>query len=169
MDVAQLEQIARLRIVVGYLGERDHYAWWQSSFFAPGSRAFLQPVFGRTQLVAQCNGVTHAAAVVHDERIGVGNVYHLFRLPEDIEQALHRVLHEQALGQRLAAACASKDAALDCLADEASTPEGTGIGPVRVGAAGDLRHPAAWHVVAAQYRRAYVQGIEVYPYFADKT
>lgn len=169
MDVAQLEQIARLRIIVGYLGERDHYAWWQSSFFGPGSRAFLQPVFGRTQLVAQCNGVTRAAAVVHDERIGVGHVYHLFRLPEDVEQALHRALHERALGQRLAAACASKDAALDYLANEASAPDGAAVGPVRVGAAGDLRNPASWRVVATQYRRAYLQGIEVYPYFADKT
>ena len=52
-----------LRTVVGYLGEREQYAWWQSSFFGPGSKTFLAPVFGRTQVLAQCAGVTHGGGV----------------------------------------------------------------------------------------------------------
>ncbi len=169
MEATQIEQLATLRAVVGYLGERDHYAWWQSSFFAPGSRAFLQPIFGRTQLLAQCNGVTRAAAVVHDEHIGVGHVYHLFRLPEDVEQALHRALHDQELSQRISAVCASKDAALDYLLKEASAPDSTGIGPTRVGATSDLRHQEPWRIVAAHYLHSCGEGTEVYPYFVDKT
>jgi hypothetical protein len=38
--------------------------------------------------------VKEAAARVHDEYIGVGKVYHLFRLPEHIEQALHSSLRD---------------------------------------------------------------------------
>lgn len=72
METTQLQQLAILRTVVGYLGERDQSAWWQSSFFGPSSRAFLQPIFARTELLAQYNGVTRAAALVHDDRIGVG-------------------------------------------------------------------------------------------------
>ena len=97
MEVVESADLAKMRAVVGYLGERNQSGWWQSSFFAPGSQAFLAPVFGRTRLLAQCTGVAQAAAVVHDERIGVGDVYHLFRLPEDIEQALHRALHSHEL------------------------------------------------------------------------
>src|SRR5579859_6904587 len=162
MEETQLEQLAALRAVVGYLGEHDNNGWWQSAFFASSSRAFLQPIFGRTQLLAQCNGVTRAAAVVHDERIGVGNVYHLFRLPEDVEQALHRVLHGQALSQRIGALCASKEAALDYLRGEAGAPDSTGMGPTRVGAANNLRHQEAWRIVAAHYLHACDEGTEVY-------
>ncbi len=169
MVATRLEQLATLRAVVGYLGERDQYAWWQSSFFAPSSRAFLQPVFGRTQLVAQCNGVTRAAAVIHDERIGVGNVYHLFRLPEDLEQALHHALHGHELSGRISAVCASKEAALDYLRREAGPPDSTGMGPTRVGAVSELRNESPWRIVAAHYLHACGHGIEVFPFFADKT
>ena len=110
---------------------------------------------------------------VIDERIGVGNVYHLFRLPEDIEQALQRALHDQELSRRISAVCASKDAALEYLRREAGAPDstetGTGIGPTRVGAASDLRRQEPWRTVAAHYLRACGEGTEIYPYFADKT
>ena len=46
MKPPHLEHIARLRASVGYLGEREQYAWWQCSFFSPQSHAFLAPVFG---------------------------------------------------------------------------------------------------------------------------
>ena len=95
MDADHLVTLATLRILVGYLGEREQFGWWQSAFFAPGSQAFLAPLFARTQLLAQCNGVTRAACLIHDERIGVGHVYHLFRLPEDMEQGLHGILNEE--------------------------------------------------------------------------
>ena len=90
MQSTELTSLATLRLLVGFLGEKDHFAWWQSSFFAPGSNAFLAPVFPRTQLLAQYEGVTRAASLQHDDRIGVGDVCHLFRLPEDVEQGLHR-------------------------------------------------------------------------------
>lgn len=169
MEAAHLEQLATLRIVVGYLGEHDHYAWWQSAFFASSSLAFLQPVFARTQLVAQCHGVTRAAALLHDERIGVGNVYHLFRLPEDLEQALHRTLHAQELSQRISMVCASKEAALDYLRKEAGRRDSTGMGPTRVGTASELRNGEPWRIVAALYLHACGEGAEVFPYFANQT
>jgi hypothetical protein len=103
MNVGPIESLAALRTLVGFLGEREQFAWWPSAFFAPGSQAFLLPLFARTRLLAQCNGVTQAAALVHDDRIGVGQVYHLFRLPEDMEQAIHRFLNDEAACGRLEA------------------------------------------------------------------
>lgn len=168
METTQLETLAKMRVAVGYLGERDQFGWWKSSFFAPASGAFLAPVFGRTQLLAQCNGVTRAAALVHDEHIGVGNVYHLFRLPEDVEQSLHRVLHDQELSRTIGALCASKQVALDCLLRESGTLDNAGVGPTSVGTASDLRNEKPWRIVAAHYLHAYNGGSEVYPYFVDK-
>ena len=94
-----LEYLATLRIVIGYLGERDQFAWWQSSFFSAGSEAFLSPIFARTRFLAQCTGVTQAASAIHDARIGTGNVYHLFRLPEDMAQDIHQLTERQQCRQ----------------------------------------------------------------------
>ncbi len=97
------EHLSLLRATVGYLGEREQLAWWQSSFFSPQSPAFLAPVFGRTQVLAQCVGVARAAAALHDAHIGVGRVHHLFRLPEELERALHRTLCDPATAQQITA------------------------------------------------------------------
>ena len=41
MEVNQLENLATLRTVVGYLGEKDQYAWWQSFFRAQHEEATM--------------------------------------------------------------------------------------------------------------------------------
>jgi hypothetical protein len=38
--------VARLRLVVAFLGEREQAAWWQSNFLSRNARAFMEPVFG---------------------------------------------------------------------------------------------------------------------------
>ena len=168
MDVTSFETLACLRVVVGSLGEREQYAWWQSSFFSAQSRAFLAPVFGRTQLLAQTMGVTRAASLVHDERIGVGRVYHLFRLPEDVEQGIHRALQDAEIARRIGALIAHKDAALAYLRTEARSAVGGGVGPTRMGDDHDLRDQRHWRAIAAQYVAAFAAGAEVYPYFTDR-
>lgn len=167
MDADHLAKLATLRILVGYLGEREHFAWWQSAFFAPGSQAFLAPLFARTQLLAQCNGVTRAAALTHDERIGVGHVYHLFRLPEDVEQSIHRILNREDVCTRVEAPLANRGTALASLRELAGQQEIAGIGPTRVGATANLRTLDAWSAAAAYYRHAFEHGSQVYPYFRD--
>lgn len=165
MDPSQLETLAKLRAVVGYLGEREQYAWWQSSFFSPASHAFLAPVFGRTQVLAQVNGVTSAASLVHDERIGIGQVYHLFRLPEDIEQAIHRVLHSTELCEQIAALVYERASAMTYLRQEAGSLAGEGTGPVHIGEIRDLRDVRSWSIATAHYARAFENRLEIYPYF----
>ena len=152
-------------MTIGVLGEREQFAWWQSSFFTQGSDAFLSPLFGRTQVLAQCSGVTQAAALVHDERMGIGNVYHLFRLPEDMEQSIHRVLHDFNADQL----AGSKDAALTYLQRNSIKPSQPGLGPTRVGdrSAKSLSDPDTWKRVAGLYSDAFQKSIEIYPYVAD--
>ncbi|MCB0060381.1 MAG: BrxE family protein [Caldilineaceae bacterium] len=167
MIAAQLESLATLRILVGYLGEREHFAWWQSAFFAPGSQAFLAPLFARTQLLAQCNGVTRAAGLIHDERIGVGNVYHLFRLPEDLEQSIYRVLSDDAVCARVESLLTDSTAAMSSLRKIADQSQLAGVGPTRVGTTSDLRQTTGWSHAAAYYLHAFEHNLQVYPYFTD--
>lgn len=168
MKSVEVATLATLRAVVGYLGEREQHGWWQSSFFSAASRSFLAPLFARTVVVAQCSGAGRAAALKHDAHIGVGHVYHLFRLPEDLEQALHHALHDPAVGQQIARLVADHDAALAHLRAEAGAASGEGIGPTQVGAADAVRERRAWRSVAAQYAQAFTVGAPVYPYFAAR-
>jgi hypothetical protein len=167
MNSTEYESLASLRLAVGLLGEQgDPKPWWTSNFFGAGSTAFLAPMFSRTLLLAQYHGVLQAAARVHDEHIGVGRVYHLFRLPEDIEYGIHASLQDGRPGS--VPDLLDRAAALDRLRQVAAGATG-GLteGPVRVGDGQLLRSPAAWPLVAALYALAFDGGIQVFPYFAE--
>lgn len=168
MQPGFVETLAMCRAAAGYLGERAQHGWWSSGFFEPSSRAFLAPVFGRTIVLAQCSGVTQAAALVHDERIGVGRVYHLFRLPEDVEQGIHQALQRPAVIQRIATLVTSTEAAVQHLREIGRTTSAAHIGPMRIGDARSMRDAGAWRAVAAQYAHAFTTGNPVFPFFADQ-
>ena len=168
MNDTLVVQLAALRAAVGYLGEKAQNGWWSSSFFAPGSSAFLSPVFRRTQIVAQCVGVVAAASRVHDERIGVGHVYHLFRLPEDIEQAVHRALHQPDTGKLVAQCVTGPEAAMSFLRQVGSEQPDDVVGPTRIADIDGVRDPQTWELAAVTYAGGFEQGREVYPYVADR-
>ena len=167
MEKVQLEYLTKLRVAVGYLGEREQFSWWQSSFFTAGSQAFLAPIFARTQFLAQCSGVTRAAANVHDERIGTGHVYHLFRLPEDTEQDIHQLLHSSELTQESASLITDQEAALNFLRQDLDSVDSSAIGPVLINKTEALRDSTQWRVACAHYIHGFKQGVEIFPYFAD--
>lgn len=160
-------QLTLLRSAVAFLGERDNAGWWTSAFFSKEAAPFLGPVFARTQVLAQCEGGTRAAAFVHDERIGIGRVYHLFRLPEDVEQRIHRALHEGAIEEEVRRLTASQEAASSYLRKLADVAPEADAGPVRIGRIEDVRREKAWAAVAAQYLWGFELGQECFPYFAD--
>jgi len=49
-------------------------------------------MFSRTARLAQYNGVREAARQLHDKYSGIGNVIHVFRLPEEVEQDLQQLI-----------------------------------------------------------------------------
>jgi hypothetical protein len=159
--------LARMRIVVGYIGEREQHNWWQSSFYAARSRTFLSPIFGRTHLLAQCTGVSRAAALVHDEHIGIGRVYHLFRLPEEIEQGIHTALRTVETIEKLTSLVSRQDAAMQYLRSQSQTLSRANAGPIEIGSSSDIRDRRCWRAVAATYFHAFDTNIETYPYFTD--
>ncbi len=167
MEAEFIETLVKLRLTVGYLGEKEQFGWWLSSFFTRGSDAFLSPLFTKTQILAQCNGVTHAAALLHDERIGTGHVYHLFRLPEEIEQGIHQALLEPRLSQAIQKIIVSQELALEYLRKSVRFDQLTGVGPIRIGDIKSLRDVHSWQIVAGAYLYGFEKDTMICPYFSD--
>lgn len=168
MDKQIIQTICKIRAVVGYLGEKDQVGWWESSFFTASSPVFLAPLFSRTQLLAQVNGITRAAAMIHDERIGVGRVYHLFRLPEDMERGIYHALHRTDLCKEISALVAAKDTAMRYLEEENTSQAEDALGPILVGPTQALREAVTWPYVAFQYGQAFKRETPIFLYFADQ-
>lgn len=168
MNVEFVECLVKLRFVIGYLGEKEQLGWWQSSFFTQGNKAFLAPLFTKTQILAQCNGVTRAATLVHDERIGVGHVFHLFRLPEEIEQGIHKALHNTALCLELLKLVNNEDSAFAYLRKSGVDADLIDEGPKIVGGIDTLYDCQAWLNVTSIYRIGFEQNTQVFPYFIGK-
>jgi hypothetical protein len=161
-----VQSLLRLRIAVGVLGEKSQQGWWPTSFFDSTSRVFLDPVFVRTALGAQYNGVTEAARRIHDTRLGVGS-FHLFRMPEEVEQDLHAQVMEWARSGRGELPLDAPEATLAI--EQFAAGEGTSSpGPRLLGLSSDLDKLALWQQAAAVYRDAFSTGFQSFPYFARK-
>src|SRR5262249_34962972 len=125
------------------------------------------PIFPRTQLLAQYHGVTQAAARVHDDHIGVGRVYHLFRLPEDLERSLHFALQEEPVVKAIGGLVTNRETALEHLVQCGISSRHAGSeGPTLIADEAALRDQPPWKTVAGCYAEAFKKGTRVYPYFS---
>ena len=122
--------ILKLRVCVAFMGEKEQVGWWPSSFLSRSGEAFLTPVFPKTAALARVDGASGAAQLIHDEYIGTGNVYHLFRLPESLEQAISEALISDATVLDLIASEETARAGLKALAAGGNT---NGAGPLLLG------------------------------------
>jgi len=155
-----------MRFAVGLLGEREQAGWWPSSFMSPTSSAFLMPVFGANILHARYQGIVEASKRVHDERIGVGRVFHLFRLPEATEQRLFDALssNEGKMGTPLL----SPEAASVALSVLAVASTEAKEGPISIGSVEDLGRKDWLSIAASLYAAAFAAEVQCFPYFSDK-
>src|SRR5437773_108710 len=135
-----LDSYLELRLLVGYLGEKLQYNWWASSFYDPFAMDFLSPVFGRTARLAQYNGVREAARRVHDANVGIGRVFHLFRLPEETEHDLHR--HAETLDEAILSVVSDRATALARLRVFADKTAPSAEGPIAIDRIGELEKSA---------------------------
>ncbi|GAA0229041.1 hypothetical protein GCM10009125_17540 [Castellaniella daejeonensis] len=162
-EASSLTNLLRLRVIVGFLGERAQCAWWPTAFYESSSKLFLEPVFSKTSRLAQYHGVLEAARRLHDEHLSVGS-YHLFRLPEEVEQDLHAIVQSSA-GEELASQTPqSKEAALDALKRLAATSGTASVGPTAVGSIKDIDSTDTLKAIAAAYLSAFTQDAKTYPY-----
>ena len=158
--------VAELRVLIGYLGEKRQANWWTSEFFSTTAVAFLAPIFNRSLFLAQYQGATAAAAKVHDEAIGVGRIYHLFRLPIGLEQASADALNDAVFVESVQSRLASRELALVRLAELAEKPESASPGPISLGRMSqDLK--VELQRAAGFYCAALTSGIQTFPYVRE--
>ncbi len=163
MTILLLKKILQLRVLVSFLGERTQYAWWPTTFYENSSRLFLEPVFSKTSKLAQYHGVLEAARRLHDEHLSVGS-YHLFRLPEEIEQDLHNLVQRPMADEPSVLDLLSKDSALNTLEDLAGSVSVKYVGPTKIGKIGELNTHNTIKAIAACYLSAFSNDTKTYPY-----
>jgi hypothetical protein len=160
----RVEQLALLRALVAFLGEKDQCGWWDCSFLGSTGQKYLAITHPRSHVATGVMAACEAARRVHDARIGKGRVYHLFRLPHATEQKLQR--HALAKGDTtLVTAFESKAKALRTLETLAKDPDGTPDGPVKLGGAKTLASSSIVSKLAGIYLGAFKSSKEAMPYF----
>ncbi|MDG4901392.1 MULTISPECIES: BrxE family protein [unclassified Mesorhizobium] len=161
----ELNEIIQLRLAIGLLGEKDHANWWPSLWSTSNATSFLTPIYGERTDIARYHGLIEAARRVHDSRIGVGRVFHLFRLPEAWERRLHNAVTAQGMIGNAASIQTKEDA--EALLTEIGNKVEASAGPIRVGSAGDLEGHAWLKTVAGHYLAAFRSSQQTFPYFAE--
>ncbi|KKB80408.1 hypothetical protein VW35_04225 [Devosia soli] len=160
----QLKPVWETRLLVGFLGERAQFGWWPTGFYESSGRLFLEPVFSRTPQVAQYHGVIEAARRLHDEHLSVGT-FHLFRLPEEIEQDLHVLVQTAAEEWAPAALYRDKQTALTALARMAGASKKGGVGPISIGHVRDITDHLT--EIASVYLSAFSSNAQSFPYLVS--
>lgn len=163
MADGSLPPILKTRLLVGYLGERAQFAWWPTAFYEASSRLFLEPVLTKTSHLAQYHGVLEAARRLHDEHLSVGS-YHLFRLPEEMEQDLHFLAQTSMAAEFVRQSLGSRDDALNALGELADGVTLNGVGPIAIGAMAVMDAPKTLKSIAAAYHSAFNHDVKTYPY-----
>lgn len=152
--------------MVGFLGERAQFDWWATSFFGDYSLRSLEFVTPKTSLLAQYHGVVEAARKLHDEHLNVGS-YHLFRLPEEVEQDLHAMM-QSSVGEELSKQLPQdKDTAMTALKSLAGAGIQAGVGPIAVGNIDQLTTADTLKSITGAYFSAFSQNAKTYPYLVS--
>jgi len=164
-EKAVINDYILLRVLIGFLGEKDQYGWWDTSFLSSTGRQFLAINFPRSPLSAGCTAVSEAAKRVHDSRIGRGGAFHLYRLPPPLEESLH----EQLIAwepQQETTWLDSREAAMKRLHEYFSDAVDSPEGPVQVGSIKGISTSFALKECAKHYHDAFLKGKQSFPYFA---
>ena len=157
------DNIVMLRACVAFLGEKEQANWWSSSFLSNTGAAFLSSVFPKTVGLAQVNGASAAAQVSHDDQIGIGDVYHLFRLPENIEQA---ILEHLANDASVLEFISSAETAQTSIKELSAGKSKQGVGPLLLDEQ-EIDQSMIGNMAAA-YMCGFSVGEQVYPYYRSK-
>ena len=154
-----LAQIIRLRWLVGLLGSKKHFGWWDCAFMDETGVRFLATTFPRSAGKAALLSTSEGAQRVHDRELGRKGSFHLFRLPTGIEDLLE--FEDDEAGPVF-----EKDSAMAELAQLADASVQAPPGPVQIGVEGRILTKTSIQEMAAHYLSAFKQNIRCFPYFA---
>lgn len=164
MKPDSMESICETRILVGFLGEKQQASWWGSSFLSSSSKAFLGPIYPNSIDIAQYSGVCQAASIVHDEHIGIGKHYHLYRLPDAIERGLFKYVQTHKVFDNILHCLKTSDTATERLKELGEEAVEKSDGPVPVGQYADNKLDALIQVSRSHYITAFESGYRTFPY-----
>ena len=166
-DTAAIESAAMVRVLVSALGELGESPWWRTKYLSDTGLRFLERIYPRTAFAAGVRGCRIAARGVHDESIGRGEVFHLFRLPQAFEHDIERELTIE-LGQRLLeevqGMLGDADRLRGRLLDLAQKDQNVKPGPWRLDG-GDAAKPETYGRLAGAYAAAFDRNERVFPYW----
>ena len=160
------EKYIILQAIVGYLGEKSQFNWWDTNFLSPIGLQYLAINFPRSSFVAGVTSVSEAARRLHDSRIGKGGVYHLFRLPLSIEETLHNHLMGMD-SSGLISELKDRETALSKLKTLIDSTIDASEGPVQVGTEKQIQKEFAILELAKHYLDAFSNDKQVLPYFSS--
>ncbi|MCL4488350.1 MAG: BrxE family protein [Chloroflexi bacterium] len=167
-DYVDLKAILRLQIFVLALGESKHYNWWKCNFLSPTGISFLQRLYPRAYFWNAVRSSSIAACTIHDSSIGVGNVFHLFRLPREIDRALREIAPDDRL-QLMAESqpvLGDKSKLIDAIKSLAGGEVAKAQpGPVKVGSVQDMTKKESIVRMASLYSAAFLNDSKTFPYF----
>ncbi len=164
MDKPTIKKLIQLRYLVAYLGEKSQYSWWSSNFLNSSTKKMLEFTFPRTANLAQYEAVSAAAARIHDESIGLGKSFHLFRLPEFIEKTLVNELKRDK-SDEYDSLVTSQENALKMLRELSSSASLKGEGPINVGQVKSNQWQQSISSIASAYLQAFNENKKAFPYF----
>lgn len=162
-----IDQLLKLRLIVGYLGQAKQSAWWDCNFLDATGIRFLETTFPRTAKSAALRSTADAACSVHDKALGRIGSYHLFRLPPAIEDRIEHA-YEKMNWEDSFAQIQSRESALEALNTLADALIKAPEGPVQVGVEKRILTTTALQELAAHYHSAFQDQIHCYPYFAPE-
>jgi len=158
------EKLIFLRALISFLGEKSQFNWWDTNFLSETGLQFLSINFPRSSFSAGVNSVTTAARRLHDERIGKGGVYHLFRLPSSAEENVHNKLLQMDAAE-IKKMISHKETALENIETMLSSRDTVPEGPVQVGRLKNIMSNFAVSELAMHYYDAFKSGKQCFPYF----
>lgn len=158
---ALVEEFLLLRLQVAYQGEQAPSPWWSTSCLSDDAELDFRALFGDAAPMVAWQISMQSACDEHDKRIS-GMDYHLFRLPEGLEEAIYH------LGLRLPVNIAQ--AWLDRKSELASFGGSSPLsvnGPQQVGDSTSLLDGTALTTLRNIYAQAFETNTQAYPYFVD--
>ena len=154
-----IEQFILLRLQVAYAGEASKPSWWPSACLSAGAALDFKALFADAAPAVAWQLSSQAACQAHDKWLS-GMDYHLFRLPEGLEEAIYHTGLQLSSGQAQAL-LAQKEALLT----ETEAMGAAVTGPHRLGSSADLLTGNALPALRACYAAAFSQAAQVFPYF----
>jgi hypothetical protein len=154
-----IKQFILLRLQVAYAGEVNQPAWWPTNCLTSDAGLDFKHLFADAAPAVAWQLSSHAACQAHDKWLS-GMDYHLFRLPEGLEEAIYYTGLQLPVVQAQEWLSEKEGLVTADVSEKVPT-----TGPQRLGSSADLLSGIALPALRACYGAALQSGVQVFPYF----